>query len=67
MIIELSEDETDILTLALGFATGAAFKDGNRRMAYAFLALANTVHKNNPHYVPYEIPPDMRPEALHDA
>jgi hypothetical protein len=64
MIIELNEDEVDTLTLAIGIATGWAFNDKNRRMAYSFVALANSVHRNNPHYVPYDIP-DLRPEVHH--
>jgi hypothetical protein len=46
----------DMLSVALGYATGAAFKDNNPKLARAFIALTNSVQKNNPNYVPYEVP-----------
>jgi hypothetical protein len=46
MIIELTEDEANLLILALGVATGAAVKDGNCKLADAFFALAGSVTKN---------------------
>jgi hypothetical protein len=56
IIITLTPEEMDTLNVALGYATGAAFKDNNPKLARAFIALTNSVHKNNPNYVPYEIP-----------
>jgi hypothetical protein len=58
IIITLTPEEMDTLSLALGYATGAAFKDNNRKLARAFIELTNSVHKNNPDYVPYEMIPE---------
>jgi hypothetical protein len=54
--ITLTSDEVDMLNIALGFAIGAAFRDGNRHLAYGFVALANNINKDDPDYVPYKIP-----------
>jgi hypothetical protein len=53
--IKLSRDEFDTLLLALGYATGAADRDGNRRFFYAFMRITNAVNRDNPNFTPYAI------------
>lgn len=53
---ELTDDEGDLLTLALGMATGIAAGDKNLNLVRSLLRLANAVHRNNPDWTPYEIP-----------
>lgn len=57
--LQLTEEEFDSLTIMMGMATGAAFKNGFKRLAYSFLRLANEVHKNNKKWHPYVIPEDV--------
>jgi hypothetical protein len=58
IIVELTEDERSLLTLALGMATGVAIHDGNRKLVNALLRLANSVHKNNQAWKRYEVDED---------
>ena len=58
MTIELTYDEMQLLTLALGIAAGVAAKDRDERLGHAVLKLANTVHKDDPHWTPYDVPPE---------
>jgi hypothetical protein len=55
IIVELTEDERSLLTLALGTAMGVACRDGNGKLGRALLRLANSVHKNNPAWTPYAV------------
>jgi hypothetical protein len=54
--LTLTDDEQDVLLIALGYATGAAMKDNDRKLGYAILRLTNKLNENNPNYVPYQIP-----------
>jgi hypothetical protein len=54
MTIELSDEEFKILLLAMGYATGAAAKEGNHQLANSFLILANAVNRDNPRWIPYK-------------
>jgi hypothetical protein len=53
----LTQEEFDVLLLALGYATGAAMRDFNSDMACRFMRLANRVNQNNPNWKPYILPP----------
>lgn len=55
VIIELTKDEMDQLTICLGFALGAAVQLGDKRMADSFIRLANIVHRDNPNWTPYQV------------
>jgi hypothetical protein len=56
MTIELTQDDYDSLLVLIGYATGAAYQHGNLAMARRFLALANRINKDNPAWIPYDIP-----------
>jgi hypothetical protein len=56
MQIELTEEQFQTLLLMAGCATGAAFKEGDRQLAYRFVELCNAINHDNPNYEPYEIP-----------
>jgi len=58
----LTPDEFDSLLLMAGYAIGAAFPD-NRKLAYAFLRLANRLNEGNPNWTPYQIPDHHNLEA----
>jgi hypothetical protein len=58
--LNLTREEFDTLILALGFATGSAFKQGMGKLSYSLLELANTINKDNPNWKPYEIPQEYR-------
>jgi hypothetical protein len=61
MQIDLSEDEFEVLILALGYAAGAASKDNvNPSLVDSFIRVANAVNRNNPRWTNYEIP-DLPP------
>lgn len=60
MRIELTSDEYALLLLALGYATGAAFKDGDKRMANSFTRVTNAVGRNDPHFTPYKVEDDKQ-------
>jgi hypothetical protein len=60
MTIELTQDEFDSLLVMVGYAAGAAFKEGNRNMAYRFICIANKINANNPRWFPYEIPEEFQ-------
>jgi hypothetical protein len=57
MNFQLSQEEFDLLLLALGIAIGTCYKDGNRALAHDILRLANAVNKDNPHWKPYTFEP----------
>jgi hypothetical protein len=56
MQIELTEEQFQTLLLMAGCATGAAFKEGDRQLAYRFVELCNAINKDNPQFIPYDIP-----------
>lgn len=56
MTIELTDDEFDTLLLMCGYAAGAASNHDDRRLANGFLRIANAINRNNPQWIPYEIP-----------
>jgi len=56
--LNLTHEEFDTLTTMMGIATGAAFRDGMRKLAWAFMRLANLVHKDNKKWKPYPVPED---------
>ena len=56
MTVELTEEEDELLTQALGIATAAALRNKNHKLATAFLNLANAVHRNNPNWTSYVVP-----------
>ena len=56
----LDDDQYDSLLLMLGYATCAAMKEGNRRLAYSFVKLANAINRDNPRWRPYEIPDEFQ-------
>ena len=51
--ISLSVDELEGLLLALGYATGAAGKNGDLRLRTTFVRVINAVGRNRPGFVPY--------------
>lgn len=57
--LSLTEEELDTLTMMMGMATGVAFKNGFRNLAYSFMRLSNEVHKNNKKWKPYPVPEDF--------
>lgn len=54
--IALTREEYETLLLAVGYATGAALRDNDRKLMRAFLLLANAVNRDNPNWKPYEVP-----------
>ena len=61
MRIELTSDEyAASLLLALGYATGAALKDGDKRMANSFTRVTNAVCRNDPNFRPYKVQDDKQ-------
>jgi hypothetical protein len=58
MTIELTHDEFDTLLLMCGYAAGAAFDKGDRRLCNGFITLANAINRDNPRWIPYQIPPE---------
>lgn len=61
MIIELDNEDFSWLVLVLGYAAGAASKDGDRLMRDRILHLANAVNKDNLNWTPILVP--KRPET----
>lgn len=55
IVIKLNRDQFDVLLLALGYATGAADRDGNRKFFNAFMRITNAVNRDNPNFTPYAI------------
>ena len=54
--VELSEREYTNLLLLLGFAVGAAEREGMREFYRQFTHLANRLLENNPEFMPIELP-----------
>jgi hypothetical protein len=55
MAIDLDDDEVQLLLLALGYATGAAFKNGDSDIARGFVKLLNRIGESRPGYRPYAV------------
>jgi uncharacterized protein (DUF4213/DUF364 family) len=53
--LELTDDECDLLTRALGMATATAIKNDYQKLALSFLDLATSVHRSNPNWTPYQV------------
>ncbi len=53
--IELSGGEFSLLIFALGIAAGSA-----QGLRMHLIDLANTVNKNNPRWIPYEVSPPRK-------
>jgi hypothetical protein len=56
VMIELTRDEMDSLTICMGYALGAATQIQDQYLGHSFLRIANAVHRNNPNWTPYEVP-----------
>lgn len=56
MTVELTEEEGELLTQALGTATAAALLNKNPKLATALLNLANAVNRNDPNWRSYVVP-----------
>lgn len=54
-VITLTDDEFDNLLIMAGFATGAAMKQEDKRLANSFLRLVNSINRDNPNWAPYNI------------
>lgn len=54
MIIDLNEEDSQLLILALGLAAGQA-SGNNPKLFRALVRLANTVNANNPAWTPYDV------------
>jgi hypothetical protein len=55
----LTDEEFQALLVGMGAAMGMAFKKGLRSLAYQLVRLANEANKDNPDFIPYEIPPEF--------
>jgi hypothetical protein len=44
------------LLLMMGYATGAASREEDQPLLRSFLRLANSINKDNPKWIPYEVP-----------
>lgn len=51
----LSESDYDRLLIMMGYAVGAAIQQ-DRKLAHSFIELVNIVNKDNPNFIPYELP-----------
>lgn len=54
--LEMAQEEFSTLLLALGYATGAARKNGELRYSWQLIDLVNRMNATNPEFVPYAIP-----------
>jgi hypothetical protein len=57
--VNLTSEEYEGLLLLLGYATGAAMKEGGSKLACSFLRIANAVGRSSPNFIPYAIPEDI--------
>jgi hypothetical protein len=60
MMLELTEREFDLLLIMAGYATGAAERDGNQQLKWAFVKLLNRLNESNPHWTPYLVPEEFQ-------
>jgi len=56
VILEMNLVEYAELLVALGYATGAAFRQGDLPLADQFTALVNRLNEGNPEFRAYKIP-----------
>jgi len=59
VVIDISEEEFDVLMIALGIAAGSRI--GQRESAREIFRLVNTINEGNPDFTPYEISDDAKP------
>jgi hypothetical protein len=52
--IQLTDNEYNAMTLMCAFATEAAFRKGDQRLANMFLTVTNRLHENDPNFIPYD-------------
>lgn len=58
-VIRLTSDDFDGLLLAIGYAAGAAMRDGNRAMFLGLLRLANAINEGNPRWTRYNVEAEL--------
>lgn len=56
----MTRDDFDNLILMLGYATGAASAQQDQTMFWNWLRFANELNNGNPHFRPYDIPPEFQ-------
>lgn len=61
VVIDISDEEFDSLTLALGMATGWALRIGNKSASDSWLRLVNSVNVGNSNFTPYEVAQEPKP------
>jgi hypothetical protein len=52
--VQLTDNEYNAMTLLCAFATEAAFRNGDRKLANMFIAVTNRLHENDLGFVPYD-------------
>ncbi len=62
-----TRDDYDLLLIGLGIANGSAMHAGNRALSRTFFGLINRLNEGNPHFRPYEIPPEPVVETGKEA
>jgi hypothetical protein len=58
--IQMSQDDFSNLLLMVGYAAGAARREGDVKAFYRWIEFANDLNTGNPNFRPYEIPPEFR-------
>jgi hypothetical protein len=53
--LKLTQREYDAVLMALGYATGAAQREGHDGMVNMFLRATNAVGRSSPDFVPYAV------------
>lgn len=61
--LEMTRDDYERLLIMIGFACGAALRNGDRSQLYRWLEFANDMNAGNPAFLPYEIPEEFRHES----
>jgi hypothetical protein len=54
--ITLTEEENEQFLMMLGMAIGAALRNDNKKLGYAFVRLTNKIYAGNPNFKPYAVP-----------
>jgi hypothetical protein len=57
--IELTQNDYELLLLAMGQATGAASRDGNKELARAYVRLTNSLFRDLPGFRQYRMHPGV--------
>jgi hypothetical protein len=57
VVIDIENVEFGQLTLCLGYAIGAARRNGAMDLARQWLILANAINEGNPRWTPYQVDP----------